>query len=413
MDQQATKKENRSLAVRYAGLQFGYWMNYLVIFSFGTVVMKARGFEPAEIGIVTTLGAVLTVVLQTTFASLVDKSEKIAIRDVLIAIAAGCIATGAAMTLLPGVRPVTFACMFLSLSLTSMMQPFMTSLCLQYNEEGHHVDFGVARSMGSLGYAASGFLMGIVTQSFGTDIILPIFCGLYVLILLLLISMPGIRKARTAQGTTASREEKSSSLIQFFRSYPRYDLFLVGVVLMFFMQMVLNTYMIYFVNALGGGEAEMGTALSVGAFLELPAVAISGWLLKRFRPQLMLRIAAAAGLVKFTAMLFITNCTWFIALHTTHFFYSGLYMVSSVYFADRIVRHSDAVKAQTLLAVGLSGIGGIAANLLGGALLEVATVRTVMLLGAVVSALGCVFIFTATRAKSFPGEAPETGLRHF
>ena len=395
-------KQSINLNIRYSLYQFGYWVDYLIIASFGAVLLKARGFEPGEIGYVTTIGAVLTIVLQTGLSSLADSSEHITVKQILLALMLGGAAMAAVLWLVPKVYAVSFVCMFTALALVNTMQPLMTSLCLQYNAAGHRMNFGIARSLGSLGYALAGFAMGWFTEVLGTEAILPAFSGIFIALMILVALMRKSEPMQAVKAGDVSAEsgEKPSSLIQFFRQYKRYDLFLAGVVLMFFMQMITNTFMIYFVEHFGGGQSDLGLVLSVCAFAEMPAVAFSSQLMKRFSPANMLRISSLGGLLKFALMLVIPDVRWLIGIQVLQFFFSGFYMVSSVYYVDSLVSKKDAVKAQGIMAVGITGISGIAANLFGGWMLDHMPVGTLMAVGVSASLIGAVLIFAATGKHS-------------
>ncbi|MBQ8093561.1 MAG: MFS transporter [Clostridia bacterium] len=394
------KKNGRRLTVQYAALQFGYWVDYLIIISFSTVVMQGRGFNPSEIGLVTTIGAVLTIFMQTAIASLADRFTNVSLKSILLTLILAALVAAALMTALPQRYMITFISMFMAMSLTNVVNPLLTSLCLQYNDQGIPLDFGIGRSVGSFGFAIAGFLMGQVAERFGTEIILPVYCGVLSLLTLLICSMPKPVRQQAAERSTAD----TSSMLQFFSRYPRYVVFLIGAILIFFMQMLANTYMIYFVRAFGGDESDMGAVLSLTAFAEIPAVALGVTLLKRFKPQTLLRVVAVAGCVKFISFLGVQNVRWFVPIHFIHFFYSGMYMVSSVYFANRIVGHGDAIKAQSLLSVGVTGVSGISANMIGGCMIEHFPLRTVMILGVCVSVAGALFMFYATSNHKFKNE---------
>lgn len=394
------KLRNQLLPEKYAALQMGFWMDYLVIFSFAAVFLKGRGFSATEIGYVTTSGAVLTILLQMSVSSLADRAKRITLKEIIIAIIAGCITAAGVMIVVPKSHLVTFACMFIVLSLTNTLSPLLTSLCLQYNEGDTRINYGVTRSLGSLGYALAAFVMGRVTERFGAEIVLPVYCVIYVLMLLLVTTMPRpIRYTPSPAHSGEKPAEEPNNILRFFRQYRRYDLFLLAVMAMFFMPMIMNTYMIYFVNSFGGGEAEMGTALFVSAFAEMPAVALGLTLLKRFSPQTLLRVSSIASLVKTGALLFIPDSRFFIGLQALQFFCSGIYMVSSVYFISSIIRRVDGVKAQSIMAVGLSGVSGIAGNILGGYMIEHVSIRAIIVMGTIIAMVGVALMFVATSEK--------------
>ncbi len=386
------KKATRILTVQYSFLQLGYWVDYLLASSFAAVLLMARGFKASEIGYVTTVGSLIAIVLQTYLSSLADKSERITLKQILGLMMAIALLAAVLVWAVPASHISTFIGMFTAFGVTCSISPLLTAFCLQYNYAGYGVDFGIARSLGSFGYAAAGFVMGRITERFGANIILPIFCVVYVLMMFVLFSM---RKA-SPENNRVAEKAKPSGIVEFFLKYPRYDLFLISVMLIFFMQMVLGTYMIYFVKSYGGGEAQMGTTLSVAAFAEMPAVAFGMFFLKKFSAQKLLRVTAIGASFKFVSMIFITDIKLFIALQLVHFFFSGMYMVSSVYYANSIVDDADSVKAQGLLAVGLTGVVGIAANIIGGYMLEYVSTRSLAIVGAILALIGTATMFVAT-----------------
>ena len=91
--------KDRRLSLQYSVFQFGYWVDYLIAFSFGAVLLAGRGFPPTEIGYVTTIGALLTIVLQSGLSTLADRSEKIMVRGILTCLILGCAAVAILLVL--------------------------------------------------------------------------------------------------------------------------------------------------------------------------------------------------------------------------------------------------------------------------------------------------------------------------
>ena len=393
------------MSAPYCAFQFGYWVDYLIAFSFGAVLLSGRGFQPSEIGYVTTIAAILTILLQALLSTLADRSSKVTIRGTLFCLLLGSIIASLILLLVPRVYAVSFVCMFTILGLVSSVQPFMVSLCLACNAAGYHINYGVARSIGSLGYAAAGYIMGKVTEAFGAEAVLPIFAAVFTLLMILL------RLIRAPSGAAAAGENRSAEkpcrFIEFFRRYRRYDLYLASVILIFFTQTIVNTYLIYFVEHYGGGKAEMGMMLSVCAFAEIPAVALGVTLLRKLSAGRMLRIASLCGIVKFSLMLIIPDIKWLIVLQLIHFFYTGFYSVSSVYYANSIVERKDTIKAQGFLSIGVTGMPGILANFTGGYLLEHTSIQTILRIGVAIAVLCFILMVIATSKLHFKGDVQE------
>lgn len=79
----------------------------------------------------------------------------------------------------------------------------------------------------------------------------------------------------------------------------------------------------------------------------------------------------------------------------------ALYTVSSVYYVNEIIPVQDAVKGQSFL--GAAGtIGAVAANVLGGALLDASGVPLLLTVCTIVSAAGAAIVWCAVQTKSTP-----------
>ena len=76
----------------------------------------------------------------------------------------------------------------------------------------------------------------------------------------------------------------------------------------------------------------------------------------------------------------------------------ALYTVSSVYYVNEIIPVQDAVKGQSFL--GAAGtIGAVAANVLGGALLDASGVPLLLTVCTIVSAVGAAIVWCAVQTK--------------
>ncbi len=52
------------------------------------------------------------------------------------------------------------------------------------------MNFGLARSMGFLGYSLSAAVMGMLTSHFGPEVIIPVYALIYLILIGVLISFP-------------------------------------------------------------------------------------------------------------------------------------------------------------------------------------------------------------------------------
>jgi PPP family 3-phenylpropionic acid transporter len=388
--------KEKFLGTKYSALHFGYWMDYLVIANFAAVFLIGRGFDAVKIGYVTTASALLSMVLQPVAADIADRSKNITVDRILKLLFGVSFLLALVLVLNKGFW-ITFLLFMIIYSLVSTISPLLSALCLKYEDQGMKLNFGVARSCGSFGYAICAYIMGNVTEKMGAETILPVFCTISFLMLVTLLCMPGIKPAHHEVHAKKAEHGSSDSVIHFFTKNKKYTLFLLGSMFGYFMQFLFATYMIYFAKSYGGGDSVMGTVLFVTAFAEIPSVAFGMKIMKKLTAERMLRIFSIAGIIKYASLVFITGIKGFIFIHVIHLCYSGFFIVSSVYFANQLVDKTETVKAQAYMGVATTGITAMLANIIGGYMIEYLPIKTILIVGASVSVVGALFIFAATQ----------------
>ena len=93
---------------------------------------------------------------------------------------------------------------------------------------------------------------------------------------------------------------------------------------------------------LGGSANLLGIAVAIGAACELPVIAYSGRLLRRFGPARLLAIAIAAYVVRFIALGTIAEPLWILPVQTLHGLTYGAFLVASVTLAHRLAGKDHA-----------------------------------------------------------------------
>lgn len=390
---------------RYGILQAGYYFDFLIITSFAALFLGERGFTTAEIGLVTAGGALLSCVLQQVSGTIADKSDK-PLNGMLALFAGLELICFAAMWLLPDSYYATFAFFLTATTLHSSTAPILNSLCLQFTNNGYELNFGLTRSMGSIAYASAALLMGTITDRFGGEIIMPISLAVYAVVFILLITFPKPVKdenSRIVAGKGLIKEPPSTTK-EFFSKYHRFMVLLLGALLMWFPSKLVGTYMLYFVEYYGGTSSDMGLALSIMAFSEIPFILFGTNLMKVISSGTMLRIAAVGGVIKIILYMVSPNIFAFTWSNAMNMFLSGFYQVSVVYYCYSIVGINDAVKSQTVLGIAVMGVSGMLANYLGGILLESISIFSILIMCLIVSIIAMIIIFYATSKNTFKNE---------
>jgi PPP family 3-phenylpropionic acid transporter len=402
-----TQSIKKGPTIRYGVIQAGFWMDYLIIGSFAAIFLGNRGFTTAETGMIIAAGALISCVLQQISGSFVDKHDSIPLKYFVTLFIAVCFACMAILMILPH-RFVSTAIFYVTAySIQCALSPLVNSLCLQFTNNGYSINFGLSRSFGSFGYAAAALVMGNVTNMFGSEIILPIYVAIYGILLVVLFMFPVPVKDKSAKivaGNELIDRSQPCTMKEFISKYHRFLLLMVGFVFLWLENSMIGTYMIYFIKDLGGNSSDMGLALSVMAFSEIPAVLFGNNIMSRIGAPRMLQISALGGILKAVLFFISPNVTFFVWCNVTHIFLSGFYQVSAIYYCYSIVGEKDIVKGQALLGVATGGICAMLASSIGGFLLEFMSHKMILALGIAVSILAAVVIFYAIDPNHFKNE---------
>ena len=350
---------------------------------FTAVILAARGFEPAAIGLVTAGQATAFMLAVPAWSHLAD--VRLGRRRALVVSACG----GAAAIVLAGAAPAGFLFGGL-LVLFSAMQAAWPGLsdALALNAVG-----GMARAysrirlLSSLSFGASVVGVGFLFDRTGYD---PAFwiCGAFALgVALAASSVPDVERADLAalvsvapagragaaapvgrHGRVVRVQSRGGSFAVALRAQPRLWGLLIVAAASFTAIQVSFTYLSLRITSLGGQPSDVALMFGVSAFFEAPMMFLSGALVARFG----LRALVASCVAVYGACLLgwaVTDSVVVIILvRALGGFVFGGFTVGLVLSAGALLPAELQATGQGLLQVVSFGMCGIIANGLGGIL---------------------------------------------
>ena len=374
----------------YACIQGTYWMLYGILSSFASVFLLSRGYSNSEIGVILAAANVAAVVLQPLAADLADRSGRVSL--------IGITQWMTVMMMVMTIGLFTFQKKSLALSAIfvlliawhTILQPLVNSLNFRLQECGVHINFGMARSLGSLAYSILMAVLGTVVENHGTGV-LPV-TGEIVMVMLLIslfVTKRQYDKAhrenlKEVQSRGEPEEDGEINLISFVRRNKVFFIVNIGVVGLYFSNSVLNNYMMQIVSDVGGNSEDMGRILSLMAFLEIPTMFCFDALRRRFSCQLMLKAAAAGFTVKIALCWAAQSVAMIFAAH--------LFQLVSFALIDEIMSRGEAVKGQALFTTMIT-VTTVFSSLVGGVILDMSGAKMLTLTATLVTAVGAVIIF--------------------
>ncbi len=446
--QQGRTKLKRTLNAGYGGVQAAYWMFYGVSNSFASAFLLPRGYSNTEIGIILAAANVIAVFLQPAMADIADRSRRVSLIGITQICTILTMALEAALFITERKSAALYVIFVMIVAWQTALQPLINSLCFKLEESGVHINFGMCRSLGSLGYSLLCAVLGTLVEKFGSEV-LPISgeAVLFALLIALLVvksSFDGAIRANNGAGREqkkapkrgeAVRGEKSETMpgaepcrgsctelceepcgqictesctesceeINLWRFIRENKVFIVlnlGVVGIYFSNSVLNSFMLQIVTDVGGGSEEMGRVLSLMAFLEIPALFFFDKIRSRFSCVNILKFAAICFGLKVGLIYLAKSMGLIYAAHIFQTFGFGLFLPAMVAFTGEAMRKGEAVKGQALFSA-MTTVSATIASIFGGILLDASGAKFMLLVSTGITALGAVvIILTAGKIRA-------------
>lgn len=376
----------KSLTVRYSVTQFSYWAAASGAMCFASAYLLGRGLPSGFLGVLWAASGILSCITQPILASFADRSRKFLIPTMLQVLNLLCILCFG-IQLIPGIPLMTASIIyFIGVWSSCTIVPLLNALSVACNENGYSINYGIARSAGTVATASISLVIGHVIAKFGDQWIFafPIFFSL-----VNMVSIAGFPKLEKKQRFSVSSQSEST-ILEFFIHYKWYCFSLLGIGFLGMFHSMSENYMIAIMQNIGGDSSHVGTALFISSMVASPVIFCFSFFRKHWKDTTLLNISGISFLIK--AILFYFARTpvhiyFFQLLHITSFaFFSPV----QVFYANEKVRPADMVKGQAFITAAYA-LGCAAGDFAGGQLLAV-SVDAMLLFGAVMSFVGVIIL---------------------
>ncbi len=386
--------------IRYTLLNAAYFVAFCTVHAYAAVYLLANGFTNTEVGILLALANILSAVFQPLIAGVIDRPGPLTNRRFILISVAVIFAGSLSLWLLPCGKAAIFIIYAIIYMIQFAYQPVMTALCFEYQKAGCDIYYGLARGLGSASFAVTAAIIGGIVERNGETVLLYVNIVTMLISALLIITfvLPNSEKASatdTAVITTESAERAiHNSLSSFAKAYPAFMVFLIGTICFYFAHNMINDFMIQIIRNLGGGETELGYANFLQAILELPVMALIGFVLKKISSDKLLIISGFAFFVKILILVFTVNMAMMYVSQSCQLFAYAVFIPAAAYYVNSTMSEYDQVKGQAYVTSAIT-IGGVFSNLISGVILDHAGIKTMLITGTVVCAIGVVIAYIA------------------
>lgn len=390
------------LTFKYANIQIPHNLLNCVIGSYAAVFLKYKGFTNTEVGLVLSTAAILSTIIQPLIASFADKTDKLTLRQINMFLMLINFFLGFIMLFGSNLKPVLFLVFILASSFQLSLTSVINALAVEYINKGVLVNFGLARGLGSLMFAIFSLALGFLIEVSNPNILIPTYLILYFLLFwntFLFRLKPSYQKhlSLTSKDETSENENSktTASTFAFFKKYKKFTVFLIGVTLMYYSYLMINTYLINIVESFGGNSEELGIGLALAAALELPVMASFTSLLKRFKCSSIIKFSAIFYIAKAVLTLAASNMTMIYLAQGTQLFNFALFTPACLYYVNMVIAEKDSVRGQSMITIATFGLAGVLSNVSGGIIQDTLGIKAMLIIGLIVTTMGVTIVFYA------------------
>jgi PPP family 3-phenylpropionic acid transporter len=334
----------------FAGAYSSYWMGIGAFSGFMAVYLSFYGYSNTEIGLTASFISLITITLQLFFASFSDANAHFPIKRILTFVYFILLGIIAVLALLP--LPLVLLLLVYSIGggLYGSLPGLINAQLIQFINRGVPVSLGWPRGVSSITYALAAFFIGRMLESYSVSILMPICLVITTLaaLMAMLTPVPGQGSDDGAIPSLAQPIAKTT-LRQLLSSNRVLRFFLLSGLFMYAGQSNVSLFLTRLIEANGGNKADLGLAMFIQAGVEMPAMFLTPWLLRKFRARAILSFSVLAYAVKFTIIYFSGSLAGVYSAMAFSVFCFGLYGATSMFFVNDIVKYNEKVRAQTLV----------------------------------------------------------------
>lgn len=388
-------------SIKYCLLHGVYWMCFCLLFSFSSVYLLGKGFTDRQIGAILAVGGILAVLLQSKVAEIADKSNKITLRHIIITISFLSICV-AILNLVFGSSVGKIRVFYITLVvLLQIIMPLINAIGMECVNCGIELNFGLARGIGSVTFSLLSLAIGSFLEGRNPNLIMLVGIFLYALLILIAFSF---KFDQTNCNNKPKNYEQSQNLakngeITAEKKNHSFYFMLVGIVLIFSSHIILNNFLFQITKNIGGSSEQMGIAMAICAFIELPTMMSFGFLVGKIRVDVMIKVSAIFFALKTLCTFLCTSVTALYAVQFMQLLGFALFTPASVYYVNAISAENEKAKGQALLAVAIT-LGGVLGNYFGGLSIETLGVSTALLIFSIFAFVGAGIILISSKKTS-------------
>lgn len=384
--------KKKDATIYYGLIMATYSVGYVALSAFSSLYLLDLGLSNGAVGILIALASLISVLLQPSVGSIIDKSPKVSTKQMLLLMASIIAIMGVLLIFIP-VKGMAVSTAIYGISVTLLMlaQPFLNALGMDAINYGYPINFGLGRSMGSLGYALGSAGFGRISVMFGPKSVPVVFSSAFFVLCLLLFIYP-VKKEGNIETLKEEENGKKENPFLFLANYKRLAVMLLGLVFIYFSHVLINTFSLQIVVSKNGTSSDMGTAAAIAAICELITMLLFPIYLKYFKLHKLIRVSGIFFVLKIFLSFLVPNIFTFYIIQATQMFGWGIMSMGIVYYVNNMVGEHDKAKGQAFAGMAYT-LASVIGSFLGGNIIDLLGVNMMLLIGSGLAAFGTVVVW--------------------
>ena len=388
--------EEKKINFQYALILGAYWMIFAVSQIFIVPILRNKGFDNSQIGILISIRSLSAIVVSPIIAGFSDKHPKVQIKYILL----GLVGINIINTLVFKFAQLDYLQMiivFIILGATTNTMPSLhSSMAVKHTEPGKRVFYSIGRGTGSISYAVIAALLGFMVGDSNLEISIDLQLILDIASIFFIITFPSYKvDEKILDGDNNS---KAHSGLYLLTKYPNFTGFLVASAFLFVGYSMCNSFIIDIITSRGGDNISMGISSFILGAAELPTAIFFARMKNKFGIRTLLVISSVAALMKMMGLYFSQNVYHIYLSQLLQMFGNGMFWHVSVNYVNEIISPEDQVKGQSYTNIASTNIGAILGSVISGSLLVYFDIDALIIYGCICSFIGvvimCVTVFT-------------------
>ncbi|EAZ5076279.1 TPA: MFS transporter [Escherichia coli] len=375
----------------YTLMQGCYWSMYCIIYGYAVIYLSSSGISSGTIGVILAISNLFSIFIQWVISNVLLDRGIVSLKKAIQA--TGILVLSFSLLHLGTLRylPVSVFAFSVAMSLVLVLQPFVNAVAFEYISCHININFGLSRGMGSLAFALTSLLAGmLLTKHYPVALMIffSIIAGLFIITGALLLGLP--------QGLKSEMDGAGSNNV--FSKYHFMRAFIPGVILLFGFHTIITNYIAPIIYSFNGGNQDVSVALMIAGCVEIPVILFFSILIKRISVISLVTYSAIFFVLRNILLLLSGSVSMVLFSQSFQAFSFALFIPASAYFMHQFTMPADNVRAQTILSIAMTS-GGVLGSIMGGVLLEFIDINRILFLSLFVVSGGLWLIIKGLRSK--------------